>query len=44
MNKHKDFILTPISGILKDVVAANIGIRDGIETYPLSEYILQSVF
>ncbi|WP_158990141.1 hypothetical protein [Mucilaginibacter sp. L196] len=44
MNKHRDFILSPIIGILKEVVAANIGIGDGIETYPLSEYVLQSVF
>jgi hypothetical protein len=44
MNKHRDFILSPINGILKDVVTANVGIGNGIETYPLSEYILQSIF
>jgi len=44
MDKHKDFILSPISGILSEVVAANNGIGAGIETYPLSEYIFQSVF
>jgi hypothetical protein len=36
--------MSPISGILTEVVVANNGIGDGIETYPLSEYIFQSVF
>lgn len=44
MYKHSEFILSPITGILKEVVSANAGIGNGIETYPLSEYILQSVF
>lgn len=44
MSKHKDFILSPISNILNDVVTASAGIGSGIETYPLSEYIMQSVF
>ena len=44
MSKHKDFILTPIAVILNEVVSANVGIGDGIETYPLIEYIMQSLF
>ena len=44
MSKHTDFILSSISEILKDFVSANIGIGSGIQTYPLSEYTLQSVF
>lgn len=44
MSKHTDFILSPITYILQDVVAANKGIGNGIETYPLSEYIMQSAF
>lgn len=44
MNSHKDFILSPITDILKDVVTANAGIGNGIETYPLGDYIMQSVF
>jgi len=44
MGKHTDFILSPITRILQDVVAANSGVGNGIETYPLSEYIMQSVF
>lgn len=44
MNSHKDFILSPITSILSDVVTANAGIGNGIETYPLGDYIMQSVF
>lgn len=44
MNKHTDFILSPITNILQELVYANSGIGDGIENYPLSEYILQAVF
>lgn len=44
MSKHTDFILSPISEVLQDFVSANAGIGNGIETYPLSEYMLQSVF
>lgn len=41
---HTDFILSPISDILKDVVSASAGIGSGIETFPLCDYIIQSVF
>jgi hypothetical protein len=44
MNNHTDFILSPISSILKDVILANSGIGNGIETYPLHDYVMQSVF
>lgn len=44
MSRHTDFILSPISNVLKEVVSANSGIGNGIETYPLGEYILQAVF
>lgn len=44
MNKHKDFILAPITDILRDVIVASTGIGSGIETFPLCDYILQSVF
>lgn len=44
MSNHTDFIISPITKILKDFMSANIGIGSGIETYPLSEYTLQSVF
>jgi len=44
MNKHTKFILSPITVILDEVVYANAGIGNGIETYPLGEYIMQAVF
>ena len=44
MSKHTDFILSPITGILKEMASANAGIGDGIETFPLSEYVMQTVF
>ena len=43
-NSHLDFILSPISNILRDVATASSGIGNGIETYPLCDYIMQSVF
>ncbi|RNL53354.1 hypothetical protein [Pedobacter jejuensis] len=44
MSRHTDFILSPITSILQEVVYANSCIGNGIETYPLSDYILQAVF
>lgn len=44
MLTHSKFILTPISSILKDAVNALSGISCGIETYPMAEYIFQSIF
>jgi len=44
MKNHTDFILSPITDILKDVVTASTGIGSGIETYPLCDYIMQSAF
>ena len=43
-NIHTDFILSPITDTLKDVVSASSGIGSGIETFPLCDYIMQSVF
>lgn len=43
-NLHTDFILTPISDLLKDAVTASSGIGSGIETFPLCDYVMQSVF
>jgi hypothetical protein len=43
-NIHSDFILSPITDILKDVVSASAGIGNGIETFPLCDYVMQSVF
>ena len=44
MHSHTTFILSPIKDILKDVVSACAGIGNGIETYPVCDYIMQSVF
>lgn len=43
-NAHTDFILSPITDILKDVVSASAGIGSGIEAYPMCDYVMQSVF
>lgn len=44
MNSHNEFILSPIAEILTDVVTASAGIGNGIETFPLCDYVMQSVF
>lgn len=44
MSKHSKFIETPIFNILQECVLACNGLDDGIETQPLHEYIMQSVF
>lgn len=44
MSTHNKFILKPISAILNEVVNACSCIGNGIETYPLYDYIMQSVF
>lgn len=44
MNNHTEFILSPITNILNDVVSASAGIESGIETFPLCDYVMQSVF
>lgn len=41
---HNDFILSPVTDILKDATSASISIGAGIETYPLCDYVMQSVF
>lgn len=41
---HNSFILSPITDILKDVTSASLGIGSGIETYPLCDYVMQSLF
>lgn len=43
MRKHEKFILTPITSILDEGCCAMSLIDDGLETYPLSEYLMQSL-
>lgn len=42
--KHTDFILSPITGLIKETVSACMGIGDGMETSTIAEHILQSLF
>lgn len=44
MNKHKDFILSPITSNLDIAVTSCAGIGHGIETFPLCDYVMQSIF
>lgn len=44
MLKHSKFIYDPISNIIKDAVKATSGLSCRMETYPMSEYLFQSVF
>ena len=43
-NTHSDFIFSPITEVLKDAVTASSGIGNGIETFPLYDYVMQSTF
>lgn len=44
MTKHYEFILSPIENIIKEATNAIELIGSGIESYPLNEYILKSIF
>lgn len=44
MSKHEAFILTPLTTVLEEMITATSGINDGIETYPLWDYVLQATF
>jgi hypothetical protein len=41
---HSKFILTPLLNVLRDGVIACNSISDGIESFPMGEYYLQSLF
>lgn len=43
-SEHTDFILSPLSDILKEGFLACQAVGDGIESYPLCDYVLQSLF
>ena len=42
--KHSDFILSPLFDILENAISACRGMRDNMESYPLCEYVMQSLF
>jgi hypothetical protein len=44
MSRHTNFILSPVSDILIDVVSASTAVGFGIEAFPLTEYVMQSTF
>ncbi len=44
MGRHAEFILSPVTDILTDVVSASSSVGVGIEAFPLTEYIMQSTF
>ena len=44
MRRHEKFILTPIVSIIEDGCYAMSLLDDGLETFPLSEYMMQSLF
>lgn len=44
MSKHDKFILTPITSVLNEAVVASYGVGTGIESYSISDYIMQSLF
>ena len=43
-NNQLDFITTPLSHILREATVALCGIGNTMNTYPLNDYILQSIF
>ncbi len=44
MSKHTKFILTPILSLVEDAVTATQSVGSTIETYPLCDYIMQTLF
>ena len=44
MSKHENFIMTSITQEIEDALSAICAVGDGIETYPLSEYFMHSLF
>lgn len=43
-NTSEKFILTPVSEILEDAIAATNALPEGVERYPIQEYLFQAVF
>lgn len=43
-SEHTDFISTPLLSILRDGFAASKGVGDSMEGYPLTDYLLESLF
>lgn len=43
-SQHSDFILTPLQEILKEGMCACRAVGDGIDSYPMGEYLMQTLF
>ena len=44
ISQHSEFILTPLIKILIDGISACHAIGDGMDSYPMGEYLMQSLF
>ena len=44
MSQHREFLLTPMDTILDDAAAALSCLTPGMESYPMRDYVLQTVF
>lgn len=44
MTEHEDFINSPIESVMMEALSAISSINIGIETYPLNEYLLKTIF
>lgn len=44
MSKHERFIMTPLTNVIEEMKSSTSGAGNGIETYPLWDYILQATF
>lgn len=44
MNRQEKFIFTSITEVLDEAIVSSYPLGDGITTYPVSEYMIQSIF
>ena len=44
ISQHSEFILTPLIKILKEGISACRAVGDGMDSYPMGEYLMQSLF
>ena len=44
MSKHEEFINSPIESVMLEGISAISSINTGIETYPLNDYLLKTIF
>lgn len=44
ISQHSEFILTPLENILKEGMTVCRAVGDGMESYPVGEYLMQTLF